>query len=140
MAAAKKVNASKLANDLYKLKDEIKEAQIALSKTKEAKKLAKLVEKQKDLSEKAENYLLEEEISSVDGGTGKIGINETVVPVVEDWPKFYAFIHKNKAYHMLNKKAKSESVREYWEESGKKIPGVNKFTAKKLSITKGKNS
>ncbi len=135
-----KVNGSKIANDLYSIKNDIKIASLALSKTKEAKALEKLSKKQKDLEQEAFDYLVDNKVAALDGGKGKIGITESVVPTIENWDKFYAFIHKNKAYHMLGKKAKTESIRQYWEDNKKKIPGVDKFVVKKLSVQKGKEA
>lgn len=55
------------------------------------------------------------------------------VPLVKDWDKFYAYIYKAKAFHLLERRA----ARAAWSEEvesrkGKPLPGVEAF--KKVSL------
>lgn len=70
------------------------------------------------------------------GANSKFRIEPTTVPQVEDWDDFYGYIHKNKYYHMLERRPTVLACREVWE-LGKEIPGVNRFTKLKVTV-KGK--
>lgn len=90
-----------------------------------------------------ENRILNHIIDNVDadhegGAVGKRYkgvINREDVPVVEDWPKFYAYVAKSKAFDLLTKALGKAAIKERWE-SNKKIPGVGSMKVKKLSVTK----
>ena len=75
------------------------------------------------------------ESSGVQGKHSRIQINDTPVPVVEDWTKFYAYISKTKSYELLNRAVNRASVQERWD-AKKRVPGVGVFHAKKVSCTK----
>jgi hypothetical protein len=53
----------------------------------------------------------------------------------EKWPQFYAWVSKNKAFDMLQKRISDDAVRERMA-VGKKIPGVTKFDYVDVSLTK----
>jgi hypothetical protein len=57
------------------------------------------------------------------------------IPRVEDWPKFYAHVAKTKEWDLLQRRVNDGAVKERWE-AKKAIPGVGKFTAIKVSLTK----
>lgn len=74
----------------------------------------------------------------LNGATGKVAkanVTRTEVPSVKDWPKFYAYVAKNKAFDLLQRRLSSAAIRERWE-AKKVVPGVEKFTALSLSLTK----
>jgi len=131
--------AGSIADKIYALDQEIKQVKTDLSKTKEAKRLVKLDEKRKDLEAQCFEILKENNLQGAKGKTGQISITEKVVATPEEesggWDAIYKYIHKNKAYHLLNKALKQESVKELWEE-GKKIPGIGKFHKRSLSVRK----
>jgi hypothetical protein len=67
-------------------------------------------------------------------GTGKLAaaaVKETVVPQVVDWDKFYAFIHDNRFYHLLQRRPSTPGCAELFD--SQEIPGVEKF--KKIDIS-----
>lgn len=74
-----------------------------------------------------------EETTKAQGGKASVSITQAVVANVEDWDAFYAYVAKNKFFHMLQKRVSDPSVREVWD-SGKKIPGVQPFTKRKLNV------
>ncbi len=93
---------------------------------------------------KAQETALEEYIFSnyksqgIDGVRGKVAmvsIKELTVPTVVDWDKFYAYIARNKAWELLQKRPGAEACRERWA-LGKAIPGVEQFRKLNLSVTK----
>lgn len=64
-------------------------------------------------------------------------LSEVVVPQVTNWDRFYTFIHKNKAYYMLERRAASVAFRDTLEErKGRKIPGVESYTKRSVGIRK----
>ena len=74
-----------------------------------------------------------EETSKSQGTKAYVFITPTTVANVEDWPAFYAYIAKNKYFHLLHKRASDPAARELWN-ANKKIPGVQPFTKRKLNI------
>lgn len=78
--------------------------------------------------------------SSATGVTGKLA-NATVVtkvkPQVADWGAFYKYVVKNNAFDLLQKRLSEKAVEDRWEE-GEAVPGVSKFNAVGVSLTKAK--
>jgi len=111
--------------------------------------LGKLKDKQKILTKKltdlkaeimaAEGMIIEEldkqGLKKSTGASATVSIITSVKPQVEDWELFYAFIHRRKFYHLLDRRPSVLGCRELFESKGK-IPGVSPFTARKLSFTK----
>jgi hypothetical protein len=56
-------------------------------------------------------------------------------PHVEDWAKFYDFIHENKYYHLIEKRPSVLGYRELLD-LGRQVPGVVPYVQTKLSVTK----
>ena len=75
------------------------------------------------------------ESSGQQGMKSRVQVTESVIPVVEDWPKFYAHIKKKGEFELLNRAVNRAAVMERWDQK-KQIPGVGKFHAKKVSVTK----
>lgn len=111
---------------MYKLKQE----RAAIEKT------AGAVREQEDELEK---HLLETFAKTdLEGARGKLavaGINMSTVPTVKDWDKLYAYILKNKAWDLLQKRASAAAFRERWDDKVI-VPGVEVFTVIKLSLKK----
>lgn len=62
-------------------------------------------------------------------------ISDTVVPQVEDWDRFYRWIHRNKAYYMLERRPASVAFRETLEQrKNKPIPGVQSYTRRTINL------
>ena len=85
----------------------------------------------------AENDLIEQmdqqNITKSTGSKATVSISTSVKPSVEDWDAFYAYIHKNKYYHLLERRPSVTGCRELFDTKGK-IPGVVPFTQRKLNI------
>jgi hypothetical protein len=73
-------------------------------------------------------------VTSSTGRRATGSITESVVPNVKDWDAFYAYIFKNKYGHLLDRRPSVTGCRELFETKGK-IPGVEPFTKRKLSLT-----
>ena len=74
-----------------------------------------------------------EETAKSQGTKASVSITQAVVANVEDWAAFHAYVAKNKYFHLLQKRVSDPAVRELWD-AGKKIPGVQPFTKRKLNI------
>lgn len=134
-ATEKKKVAAKVADRLTgTLGSAIDKAHQLREKKREAEKVVKDIEAEIE----ANNEILFERLDAQDlkKGEGKlasVSITSTVVANVEDWPTFWAWIAKNKHFHMVQKRASDPAVREIWE-SGKTIPGVTPFTKRTLNL------
>jgi hypothetical protein len=108
------------------------------SKRKEVEREAESI---KDQEKALEEHLLREfGKAALDGARGSKGsakIDEKDTPRVTDWEAFYAYIHKNKAWELLQKRPGERACQERWEEN-EEIPGVEKFKVIKLTITEAK--
>lgn len=76
--------------------------------------------------------------AKVDGVTGKIKRVELArkdIIIVDDWSAFYDYVHKHKAYDLLQKRVSNEAVKLRWEDK-KKVPGVSAEQTITISLTK----
>lgn len=110
-------------------------------------KLVSLRNKKRDLEvsvkslevqiEDLQSQLLEEmEAAGVDKFSGKLGtvsISTNVVANVEDWDALYPYIAKNKLWHLLQRRVSDPAYRELLD-AGKKVPGVQPFSKKRLNL------
>ena len=87
--------------------------------------------------EELQSQLLEEmEAAGVDKFSGKLGtvsISTNVVANVEDWDALYPYIAKNKLWHLLQRRVSDPAYRELLD-AGKKVPGVQPFSKKRLNL------
>ena len=81
------------------------------------------------------NNLPKSEASGVSGRLANVSVTSKQVPTVTDWDAVFEYVHKNKSYDMLQRRLSDAAVQARWED-GKKIPGVEPYEAKSLSITK----
>lgn len=99
--------------------------------------LEKQVQLLEETARELESQLIDEmDKQGVAKSTGKkatVSITESVKPSVDDWDAFYAYIHKNKYYHLLERRPSVTGCRELLELKGK-VPGVVPFTQRKLNI------
>lgn len=75
--------------------------------------------------------------SGLDGAKGKYGLatlKKSTVADVDDWPTFYSYIQRNKAWDLLQKRPAITAIRERWD-AGKVIPGVSPKEVITLSLT-----
>ena len=91
--------------------------------------------------EKAIKAFLIDNVSKEEGGGGIVGrsakcvVKTDTVPTATDWDAVYRYIKKNNRFDLIQRRLSTEAIREIWD-AGKDVPGVGKFTAVKLSITK----
>lgn len=101
----------------------------------------KKVEAMKKFVSKLEKWFIQElpetDSTGVAGKIARVQIKHKDRPAVMDWDKFYDHIRKNRAFELLNRAVNAKAVKERWE-SGKVVPGVEKFPYKDVSVTKVK--
>jgi len=95
-----------------------------------------------ETDEKAlKTYLIETlPVSDASGVTGKIAhvkIETKKVPTTTDWDAFYKYVLKTKDFSLLQKRLGDAAIKERWD-AGKKVPGVDVFNVKTVSVTKRK--
>lgn len=107
-----------------------REKRYALNKAVEA--LEKL---EGELKDRLINELPKGEASGIAGKSARVSIEVKPVPRAEDWEKVFAYVKKNNAFDLLQRRLNDAAVRERWE-AGKQVPGVNTFQAVVVKINK----
>jgi len=87
----------------------------------------------KDIEEQLMERLGEEGLEKATGTKASVSITSSITADVQDWDSFFAYIGKNKFWHLVQKRASDPGVRELWEQ-GKKVPGVLPFTKKRINL------
>lgn len=69
------------------------------------------------------------------GGDKKLAweIKPSTVPQATNWDEFYEYLHKNRYYHLLQRRPAVLACQELWGQ-GKVIPGIEKFTKMKVTV------
>jgi hypothetical protein len=76
--------------------------------------------------------------SSDTGAAGKryrAQIVKKAVPQLRDWDSFVKFVSHNKRWDLLQKRLSDTAVKDLWD-GGVNVPGVERFVAVDVSITK----
>lgn len=97
---------------------------------------AKLKEVEAEIADsevKVMELMDKEGVEKTTGKKASVSITTSVVPQVEDWDVFYAYIHRNKFYHLLERRPSVTGCRELFENKGK-VPGVLPHTKRKLNL------
>lgn len=101
--------------------------------------ISRRVERLEELESQLKNYFIENlpksKASGISGQIANVKIETKPIPQVEDWDKFYAYVHKHKAFDLFQRRIAEGAAKERMDE-GEKIPGVEIFNAKKVSVTK----
>lgn len=115
----------------------IKKRHVLDNKRKDIAAQLKLIEDEiAQLDDQLIEDLLEsdEERVEITGGIG-IRLSRSTMPAVKDWDALYAYIHKHKAYYLLERRVGVTAFREILE-TGKALPGVESFTKIKVNLVK----
>jgi hypothetical protein len=115
-----------MADRLYKLKALKAEAQA---------KLDAIDDERKAIEAELINRLPKDDSTGVQGKVARVSLIIKDVPQVEDWVKVYAYVAKQKAWHLLQKRVSSKAVEELWED-GKKVPGIVAYPKVTVSLNK----
>lgn len=117
---------ARTVDQLYEVRKRRLEAQ------KEVDKLQKI---ETELNNTLIEHLPASDASGVAGHIARAQIVATIIPTVENWDEFYKYVAKNKNFGLLQRRLSVKAVEELWED-GKVVPGVGRFHAKKVSLTK----
>lgn len=105
--------------------------------------IEKLAKEYKAEETRIHDHIIDNLSKSEDGGAVgkrfKAIVKKEAKPRIADDKKFYAFIKKNDAFDMLNRAINVAAWRERMDDpkfKNKGVPGVESFTAVKLSVTK----
>ena len=66
-------------------------------------------------------------------------VTKSVVPQVVDWPKFEAYVLRHKRLDLLQRRLSAEPWREIIDETGKPVPGVEKFEKTGIRVQRTKD-
>lgn len=102
-----------------------------------AKELSSQIDELDKEREALELQLIEAaEKEGLERGGGKMStfkIEPKTVPQAVDWDLVYKYIHKNKFYHLLQRRFSTTAFEELWGQ-GKNVPGTEKFTKIKVTV------
>lgn len=77
--------------------------------------------------------MAEQGLEKMSGALATVSITSTTTANVTDWDAFWAYIHKMKYGHLLQRRVSDPAYRELLE-SGKKVPGTEPFIKKRLNL------
>lgn len=101
--------------------------------------MQKIVDEVKSRETEIREYIINNLSKSDDtGAAGKryrAQIVKKVQPSLKDWESFTAFVAEQKRFDLLTKRLSDKAIKDIWEEGGE-VPGVEKFNAVDVSITK----
>lgn len=109
---------------------DMRESRLAVEEQAEAMK-----KEEAKLKEHILGLLKEQGLDSGTGSRATVSLSSITVPRVTDWDAFYAFIHKKKAYELLERRPSRSAYKERLE-AGVVVPGVEPQPVVNLSITK----
>ena len=115
-----------------------KVADLLYTTRQERLRLAKVVEMLEQQEKELKNHVINNLSKGDSGAAGRIARVQVIVepqPTVEDWDEFYKHIKKKGEFDLLNRAPNRKAIAERWN-NGKEVPGVGKFDAVKVSVTK----
>ena len=116
-----------LCADLY---SEVRELRLAMQKHTDTVK-----ERETEIREYIINNLSKSDDTGAAGKRYRAQIVRKVVPSVTDWTKLWDYVKKTGRFDLLQKRVSDTAVKDSWE-TGNEIPGVDRFHAVEVSITK----
>lgn len=81
------------------------------------------------------NCLPKQDATGVRGKIAQVSISTKTKPTVKDWTAVWAYVKKNNAFELLQRRLNETAVAERWEHN-REIPGVEKFDVVTVSCTK----
>lgn len=61
-------------------------------------------------------------------------VSSTIMPQVLDWDAFYAYIRRNNAFYLLERRPAAVAYRELMERRRKPLPGTTSFTKRSINL------
>ncbi len=119
-----------LVKQLISIRNDMRVAEEVVKKHKE---------KYNDLAITLMDMMKADDVTVVGNEQAGASIVATQVAQVTDWEKFYRYIHKNKAFYLIQKRVSDVAYRETLEDrKGRDIPGTTPFTKVRLNLRVGK--
>lgn len=101
--------------------------------------MAKEVEEVEAFEKKVRQHIIDNLSKSEDSGAAglryRAQITTKVKPAVNDWTALHSYIRETARFDLLQKRVSDTAVAATWE-AGEDIPGVERFNAVDVSITK----
>lgn len=97
---------------------------------------AKVKEIEERFNEVDEQLMAQLEAAGLDKATGKhasVSYSTSVVGTIEDFDALWAYARKNNYSHLFQRRLSDVAYRELLE-AGKKVPGVQPFTKKRINL------
>lgn len=99
------------------------------------KEVDAIAKKESELKKFLIDNISKSDATGVCGKLMRATIKTAEEATVTDWPAFYAFVHKKKAYELLQRRVLGSAIKERWED-GQAVPGVDKVLVPSISLTK----
>ncbi len=130
-----KLKLGTLVDRLYKAQQEVAEA------NREKARMERIVQTKKHKAATIETEIRNRfKRSTLEGAEGKIArvsLKKLVGPQLKDWDKLAAFVLKNKACELFQRKISKQAWLDWLEERKQRpIPGISKYEEIRLSVTK----
>lgn len=116
-----------LCADLF---HEVRELRLAMQK-----EVDKVAAREKEIKDYIIDNLSKSDDTGAAGKRYRAQIVSKVTPAAADWEKIHQFIAENDRFDLLQKRLADKAVKDMWEE-GEEVPGVERFNAIDVSITK----
>jgi len=115
-----------ISDELHLEREDIRALQSAIDKKKKAYKLKE---------DAALERMEKEGTSKITGEFATMSISIITVPQVKDWDKFQAYIKRNSAFHLLERRPAAKAWREEVESRrNRPVPGVEGFQKHSLNL------
>lgn len=111
-------------DDLWKLREQKRVAEAAVKEIE-----TKIATAEEVVMEKLDK----EGLDKAQGKAASISVSSNVTANVIDWDAFHAWIGKTKSWHLLQKRVSDPAYRELLEQ-GKRVPGAQPFTKRRLNL------
>ncbi len=121
----KEATSGELVNAIWALREEIR-AQTQVLEAMDVRK--------KSMEEELVKVMDSQKVEQVRGEKATATITPTIVAQVKDWTRFYSFIRKHDAFHLLERRPAHAAYRELMEKRKAPVPGVESFEKRTLSI------
>jgi hypothetical protein len=135
MAEAKATKVYKFPKLLGTCVDKLEALQVKIDDVTDAYKAA--VKPLQDEFNALESHLIDsipkERLEGALGKTAMASLERVTYPTVKDWPLFYAYVKKNEAWELLQKRPTVVAFRERWANK-ETIPGTEMFVELKLKL------
>jgi hypothetical protein len=86
-----------------------------------------------DIESSLMEQMNEQGVDKMSGALATVSITTNTVAQVEDWDAFWAFIHKKKYGHLLQRRVSDPAYRELLGQ-GVTVPGVSPFSKARLNL------